>query len=440
MKSSDYIDEQRREYSLYVLQMRAIPAIADGLKAAQRRVLWTARDGKKHKSATLAGATMPIHPHASPEGVINTLAAPYGNNIPLLHGDGAFGTLLNPTAYGAARYTSVHISQFTKDVIFADMELVPMQENYDGTHQEPVHFLPLVPVVLVNPSEGIAVGFASTILPRRLDLIIEDQISHLRKRTLHDRPPMFTPTNQVGQSVGENKWFFEGTYKTINITTINITRLPYGIDHEKYVDHLIKLEENGSIVDFEDNSRDTYDIVVKFKRGVLTDTKEEDLLTLLKLKNTITENINVLDFDGKYVLGGSYIQIVEDFTDWRLFWYKARYQRLAKLLAIDIQRYQEVIAAINMNLGSLARKIKTRGEMKRFLVEKKFTHIDYIADLPVYRFTEDEKRKTEKKLEEALALMKKYTTLLENPKERSKVYISELQSILKKFQKGEYNI
>jgi len=94
MRGSEYVNEQRREYSLYVLQSRAIPSIADGLKAAGRRVLWTAKDGKKHKSATLAGATMPIHPHASPEGAINTLAAPYGNNIPLLHGDGAFGLSL----------------------------------------------------------------------------------------------------------------------------------------------------------------------------------------------------------------------------------------------------------------------------------------------------------------------------------------------------------
>ncbi len=106
---SGYVKEQRREYSLYTLQSRAIPHAADGLKAAARRVLWTARDGHKYKSATLAGATMPIHPHASPDSAINTLAAPYSNNLPLLKGYGAFGTLLNPTAYGATRYTSVSV-------------------------------------------------------------------------------------------------------------------------------------------------------------------------------------------------------------------------------------------------------------------------------------------------------------------------------------------
>ena len=87
MTSSQYINDQRREYSLYVLQMRAIPHAADGLKAAVCRVLWTARDGKKVKCATLAGATMPIHPHAAPESTINTLAADFSNNIPLLSGN-----------------------------------------------------------------------------------------------------------------------------------------------------------------------------------------------------------------------------------------------------------------------------------------------------------------------------------------------------------------
>ena len=168
--SSNYINDQRKEYSLYVLQMRAIPHAADGLKAAARRVLWTAKNGSKFKSATLSGATMPIHPHAAPESTINTLAAPYGNNVPLLKGDGAFGTLLNPTAYGASRYTSVSLSAFTKDVLFRDIEIIPLVDNYDETQREPKHFLPLVPVVLMNPQEGIAV-----VLPQAFFLELSTQ-------------------------------------------------------------------------------------------------------------------------------------------------------------------------------------------------------------------------------------------------------------------------
>lgn len=436
LTGSEYVNEQRREYSLYVLQMRAIPSIADGLKAAQRRVLWVAKDGKKYKSASLAGATMPIHPHASPEGAINTLAAPYGNNIPLLHGDGAFGTLLNPTAYGAARYTSVKISDFTKDVVFKDIELVPMQDNYDGTLEEPIHFLPLVPIALLNPSEGIAVGFASNILPRALEEIVEDQINHLQGKKIKERWPAFYPTSSIVEHVEGNKWQFFGEVEHINATTLRITQLPYGANHEKYIEYLMKLVESGDIVDFEDNSKNIYDIVVKFKRGILS--ADEDAPSILKLTNTANENMNLLDFDGERVVAADYVQVVQDFTDWRLSWYKKRYERLARLLEADIQKYLDILLAIKKNVGGMVKQIRSRGELKDILKELGIVNIDYIADLAVYRFTEEERVKTEKRLQEAYDQLAHYKHLLSEPKERVKVYISELREILRNYHKEAY--
>lgn len=440
MESSEYINEQRREYSLYVLHSRALPSITDGLKNAQRRVLWTARDGKKHKTATLAGATMSIHPHQAPEGAINTSAAPYGNNIPLLQGDGAFGTLLNPTAYGAARYTSVHLSKFSKDVLLTDIELLPMVENYDGTLQEPAHFLPLVPIVLLNPSEGIAVGFASSILPRKIEDIIGDQISYLEGREPKERSVYISPLKQTGMSTDGKRWSFQGEYETINTTTLKITSLPFGTEHHKYVEFLIKLEDEGKIVNFTDYSQDHYNIVLKFKRGVIAELESKGkMVDLLKLSTNITENMNVLDFDGKYVLSSTYKQIIEDFTEWRLSWFKKRYKRLEKLLSIDIQKYKDIIKAIEINLGQVARKIKSRGELKEFCKESGIVHVDFIADLQVYRFTEEEKKKVEKKLSDAEKVMDRYRKILSNHKERVKIYIDELQDILKKYKKGEYS-
>jgi len=425
--------------------MRAIASIADGLKAGGRRVLWTARKGDKFKSATLAGATMPLHPHAAPEGAINTLAAPYGNNIPLLHGDGAFGTLLNPTAYGASRYTSVKVSKFTKDVVFKDIELVPMTENYDGTLEEPKHFVPLVPVVLLNPSEGIAVGFASTILPRDLDSIIASQIAHLSGKEVEDMMASFTPTNNTAtdwmeDTRGNTKWIFEGAFKKVNASTIQITKLPYGVSHEKFTDHLLKLVEEGDfVVDFTDSSKDVINVEVKFKRGKVDRTSKKDMLKKLNLINRVSENMNVLDFDGKRVLSTDYVEVIKAFSDWRLQWYKARYERLAGLLEIDIQRYKDIITAIRRNVGGTAKKIGSRGELKEFLQEIGIVHLDYIADLPVYRFTEEEKKKVEEKIKAANILMKQYKKLLKSEGERRMLYIRELKEVLTNYHKGSYN-
>jgi len=446
MANSDYVNEQRREYSLYVMQNRAIPHAADGLKAAARRVLWIGRDGAKHKSATLAGATMPLHPHAAPEGAINTMAAPYGNNVPLLKADGAFGTILAPASYGASRYTSVSVSKFTKDVVFRDIEVIPVQENYDGSLMEPKHFLPLVPIVLLNPSEGIAVGFATNILPRDLVSIIKSQIEYLEKGQIKTEPlPAFTPTDQFASDwtqddkTGNVRYTFKGVYEKTSTTSLNITGLPYGTLHEKYLDKLYKLAEEGSIQDITDNSRDTVNIALKFKKGVLSKMDEEATLKYLSLINNVSENMNVIDFSGERVWSTTYSEVVEKFTEWRLGWYVQRFQRLAENLDIDIQRYKDVLQAIRKNVGGLAKKIGSRSELKEYLEAINIVHIDYIADLPVYRFTEEERKKVELKLAAANALLKEYKALLRSKDKRTDVYLEELKEILANYRKGAYS-
>lgn len=441
LKSSEYINEQRREYSLYVLQSRAIPHAADGLKAAARRVLWVARDGKKRKAATLAGECMPIHPHAAPESTVNTLAADYGNNIPLLKGGGAFGTLLDPTAYGASRYTSVILSKFTEDVVFRDIEIVPMMENYDGTLEEPKHFLPLVPIVLLNPQEGIAVGFASDILPRSLHNIINSQLNYVSGKAFKEPKPSFAPTKQVADRSENGRWIFLGEFERQGAVNIRVTSLPYGLTHEKFISNLMKLEESEDafVVEHVDDSVETHDILVRFKKGSLSSLSDEEVQNILGLTISVTENLNVIDFDGKRVWAASYKDIIEKFCDWRLQWYKTRYERLAKLLAEEIQRYEDILLAIKKNVGSVARQVESRVELKDYLTELGIVNIDYIADLPVYRFTEDEKNKVQQKLEEAEKLMKTYKTLLKSEDERRKVYIDELQDILVKFNKGSFD-
>lgn len=442
-ESSSYIQDQRHAYSMYVMQSRSIPSVTDGLKAGGRRVLWTGRDGHKYKSATLAGATMPIHPHASPESAIDTLAAPYGNNIPLFDGDGAFGTLINPKAYGASRYTSVKVSKFTKDVVFRDIEVVPMKENYDGTLEEPIHFLPLVPVALINPADGIAIGFATNILPRALDDIIIAQISHLRgAKTLTNPMPKFLPLNAVAYASEVTDrgvaYYFNGALEIKDSSTAVITSLPYGQTHEKVLEKLDALLETGTLVDVDDRSKNTIHIVLKFKRGYIKTVDEVDLYRLLGLTVRHIENLNVLDFEGKAVWNTNPVDVIRKYTDWRLTWYVNRYQRLAELLRIDIQRYYDIRSAIKNNVSSVARKTQSRAELKEFLAELKIVHTDYIADLPVYRFTEDERLKNEERIREAEAQLAIYDELLASEDKRRKVYIAELQEVLSKYTKGEY--
>ena len=443
-QSSPYVSDQRKNYSLYVLQFRAIPAATDGLKASARRSLWMARDGKKYKTSVLAGATMPIHPHDSPDGAICQLTGRYVNNVPLFKGDGAFGTLLEPKAFGASRYTSVTASKFTQDVVFRDIEVVPMQENYDGSLEEPVHFLPLVPVALLNPSEGLAIGFKSDILPRSLEDIIVAQLSVLNgAKKIKSPMPKFTPTQCFSTHMEEGDkstfYYFNGDYENIDGVTVRITKLPFALAHETFTSKLDALIEKGTIVDYTDNSKNVIDIVVKFKKGNLRGHTKEEILKTLGLSVRYGEILNVLHFDGKRIWSPSASELIREFTMWRLGWYVTRYERLRNIQQNDLQRYYDIRTAIKKKVGTLVSKVKSRGELKELLKEFGVVNLDYIADLPVYRFTEEEHKKNEQRIKEAEEQLKVYKNLLSNEGERRKIYIAELQDILKKHTKGYYN-
>jgi DNA gyrase subunit A len=314
-----------------------------------------------------------------------------------------------------------------------------MTENYDGTLEEPAHFLPLVPIALLNPSEGIAIGFATNILPRALDDLILAQISHLKgAKTISNPMPKFLPLNTAAHSKEDNAYYFNGTLQIKDTSTATIVALPYGQTHDKVLSKLDDLIEKGLLIDYTDNSKDVIDIELKFKRGYIKSVDEGELYKALGLAVRHFENLNVLNFDGKSIWNTTPIELIRKFTEWRLQWYVTRYERLRNLLMADLQRYYDIRTAINNNVGGVARKTQSRSELKELLEALKIVYLDYIADLPVYRFTEDERIKNEERIKEAVAQLAEYEDLLASEDKRKKVYIAELQEVLTKYTKGQY--
>lgn len=160
-------------YSMAVLVGRAIPSLTDGLKPAQRRVLTAMKwlglrpDGKYMKSARVEGETMgKLHPHGGAYGVMVTLAAPWNNNLPLIDGQGNWGSSVDGAA--ASRYTEAKLTAFSWDALLDDSETWQTVPNYDGSLQEPIELNAKVPTVLLNGQDGIGVGFATKIPPHSL--------------------------------------------------------------------------------------------------------------------------------------------------------------------------------------------------------------------------------------------------------------------------------
>lgn len=437
MLTSDYIIQCRKNYSIYTIHNRALPSLADGLIASGRRIMWVAKDGRKWKSNELAGATTPYHPHANPETPLCTLAAKFNNNKPLLTGYGSFGTLLNPNAYGATRYTSVQASSFANEALYVDMDLVPMKPTSDHTKMEPVYFLPLVPLVFVNPNMGMAVGFACNILPRPLTDIIDSQIKWLKGTNERKQPMVYIePLDQYAtdreiQSDGKTRWFFRGTIKRQTTKRVAITSLPYGLTHEKAIDKINELYDQGILSKVEDNSAKEINIVCTFKKPVdkLTD---DQLIDQLGLTKSVVETINMIDMNDDRVVQYDYHQVIQVFTEWRLQFYLERYKKLKQEVEQEIQRLKDIVTAIENDAGAKAAKIQSKKAFKDWLSQIGIVNLDYISSLPVYRFTKEEKKAVKDKIKDSEQTLKHYEQLISSEDKRKQIYIEELQNLKKK--------
>ena len=180
MKQS-YID-----YSMSVILSRAVPDVRDGLKPVQRRIIYDMKklglypDKPHRKSARVVGDTMGrFHPHgdSSIYDAMTVLSRWYGNNYPLVDGQGNFGSIEGDGA-AAMRYTEAKLTDYSKDVLLSDLDfdVVDFTPNYDDEEFEPTVLPAKLPNLLINGSEGIAVGMATSIPSHNLSEVIDASI------------------------------------------------------------------------------------------------------------------------------------------------------------------------------------------------------------------------------------------------------------------------
>lgn len=445
-KSSEYINNERLEYALYILRSRMIPLICDGLRAGERRVLWKAKDlGKnKIKSLTLAGMALSLHPHDVPDDSVNSITGPYRSNVPIFEGHGSFGTLLKPNVYGASRYTSVSLSDFARDVMFCDLDIVPLVDNYDSSEQEPFCFLPLIPTCILNPCSGPVIGFSVNILPRSPIDVIEAQIEYLKTgKVTHPLLPYSLPIDNKASHQEVNQrgecWYFNGEYDTLTQTKIRVTKLPFGITHTEFIAHLTKLESAGTISSYTDSSSNTIDVEVKFPSAqILKTTPKEDVLSMLKLTHREFERLLVIDDKATKLIELTAQEVISKFTDWRLGWYVKRYEHLLAQTKHEYQRFLDIKTAIDNEVNKKAQALKDRKLLIEHLRQLEIVNTDYIADLPIHRFTQAEYEKNEKRIGDAVKLINTYEGLIRSESKRKKAYIEDLTEILTNFKQGKY--
>jgi len=207
--------------------------------------------------------------NSSLENAIITMAQSFKNNSPLLEEDGQFGSIRSPQA-GAPRYIGTKLSSNFR-LIYKDFDLLRYKEE-EGESIEPHYFLPIIPTILVNGSSGIAVGFSSNILNRNTTEVVDACIKVLGGKRIKNIKPLLN--NFKGEYIQDEdnikKWYIRGIFEKINTTTVHITELPPSMTYEKYEEHLEKLIDNKDIISYDDNSKDSIDYKIKFKRSDLS--------------------------------------------------------------------------------------------------------------------------------------------------------------------------
>lgn len=372
--SSQFILDTSREYGIYVLDTRAIPAMTDGLKSSQRIALWLMRNkSDKVKTIALAGqmiaSELYLHGDAAAANAISMLAGPFCNNRPLLDGDGAFGTRASPTSFAAPRYTYVKRSKIGENVLYADLDIVPMTENYDGSALMPATFLPLLPLVLLNGIKGIAPGWSTNILPRRYDDLVRAVTEVLETGKVQTKlTPCYENLNVTVEDRGDNQYAVQGSATKKNTTTVVVSEIPPELTLESFRERLGKMEEDGKIVSFTDRSTKTINIEIKMTRAALSGMSDADLIEFLSLRTITTEIITVQGVGGKSIVSyESAEKLVEDWVKWRLGLYLDRYQRLLDEEYLTNLYWRYVLACFKKDLPGAVGRLSSRAELKDWI-------------------------------------------------------------------------
>jgi len=184
----DLFDFNFRQYSAYVICSRAIPALEDGLKPVQRRImhsLWEKDDGRYTKVANIVGHTMQYHPHgdASIGDALCVLANKlWGKGLGyLIDGQGNYGSLLTGMPHAATRYIECRLTELARKEVF-NKKTTAYVPNYDGRKEEPVYLPAKIPLLLMLGADGIAVGLSTSILPHNFSELLEAEIAILQKK------------------------------------------------------------------------------------------------------------------------------------------------------------------------------------------------------------------------------------------------------------------
>ncbi|MFA4943824.1 MAG: DNA gyrase subunit A [Lentisphaeria bacterium] len=260
------------EYASYVIKERAIPALDDGLKPVQRRILhtlWEHEDGRFHKVANIVGATMRYHPHG--DASIYEALVVLANTGYFIDRQGNFGNLFTGDPASAARYIECRLSALAKEVLF-NPEITEFTDSYDGRNREPVVLPAKIPVLLLLGVKGIAVGMSTTIFPHNFTDLLRAQIAILKEEPFAAYPDF--PTGgamDVGEYAdGAGRIRLRALIEAANDKTLVIRQIPAETTTESLIASIERAVRAGKlkIASINDYTAENVEVEITLPRGV----------------------------------------------------------------------------------------------------------------------------------------------------------------------------
>ncbi|AQK73825.1 DNA topoisomerase 2, partial [Zea mays] len=369
VKYSDFINKELILFSMADLQ-RSIPSMVDGLKPGQRKILFCSFKRNFVKEAKVAQFSGYVSEHSAYHHGEQSLASTIigmaqnfvgSNNINLMSPNGQFGTRAQGGKDAASpRYIFTKLSNITRSIFPKDDDILLNYLNEDGQSIEPTWYMPILPMVLVNGSEGIGTGW-STYIPNYNP---RDIVANVRRLLNEESTVPMHPwyrgfkgsiEKTVNTKVAGSTYTVTGIIEVVDNTTLRITELPirrWTQDYKDFLESLAPDPKNKDKVTFiedvtsQGDNEDVY-IQLKLSEANVNVAKEEGLVKKFKLTTTIgTTNMHLFDSDGKIRKYDTPEQILEEFFQLRLEFYCKRKEALLKNIKLDLKKLENKVRFI----------------------------------------------------------------------------------------------
>ena len=282
------------DYASYVILERAVPAIEDGFKPVQRRIMHALKeldDGRYNKVANVVGHTMQYHPHG--DASIGDAMVQIGQKDLLIDTQGNWGNILTGDGAAASRYIEARLSKFAMEVVFSP-KITEWQLSYDGRKKEPVNLPVKFPLLLAQGAEGIAVGLSTKILPHNFIELIDGSIKHLKGQRFKIYPDF--PTAGIIDVANYNDGLRGGKIRVrakisqLDKNTLVINEIPHGTNTSSLIDSILKANDKGKIKikKIDDNTAADVEILIYLPAGISPDKTIDALYAFTACESSIS--------------------------------------------------------------------------------------------------------------------------------------------------------